>query len=112
MPAELASAPAARRWLRLVLMESGGDPATIETAALLVTELLTNAVEYGTGEAIELTVDLDGVKIRCEVSDDSPQLPEVPALDPTNPRGRGLNLVDVLATRWGADQITGGGKVV
>lgn len=76
----------------------------------MVTELLDNAAEHGTGP-VRLTVELTGDGLRVEAADGSPDPPVVQRPDPFADHGRGLLLVDGLATRWGWDDEPAG-KVV
>jgi serine phosphatase RsbU (regulator of sigma subunit)/anti-sigma regulatory factor (Ser/Thr protein kinase) len=79
--------------------------AELETARLLVTELITNSVKHaGPGEApLRVTVALTPATVRVEVSDGGPGFePLVPLAEPPDsPSGWGLYLVDRLADRWG-----------
>ena len=75
---------------------------------LLVTELVTNAVQYAYGD-IEVTVCVVDALTRVEVSDMSPAAPSV--REPDAGGGRGLHLVGLLADRWGVDR-RGQGKTV
>ena len=75
----------------------------IEDAKLLVSELVTNAVQHGR-PAISLSVNLDppliGVAVHDEGADvPSRSAPAVPASSSTE--GRGLVIVDRLSTSWG-----------
>ena len=79
-----------------------GLPHTVETAALLVSELITNAVLHAGTPVRLLVFRYDGV-LRVEVSDDDPTLPRLVDPDPMRPGGRGIKLVDALSQRWGAD---------
>ncbi|WP_308030857.1 ATP-binding protein [Streptomyces sp. CoH27] len=66
------------------------DAEVVHTAALLVSELVTNAVQYaGTGSA-SLTVCLDEAVLRVEVCDASPVLPQPALPDVDSEGGRGL----------------------
>jgi anti-sigma regulatory factor (Ser/Thr protein kinase) len=91
----------ARQALRQLLASARIDTETSETAVLLATELVTNAVEHGRGAAY-LDADVADQVIRLEVTDSSTVAPrpntEVGELDE---RGRGLILIDALASRWG-----------
>jgi hypothetical protein len=49
--------------------------------------------------------------LRISVAGDSSVRPVVRALDSGNPRGRGLQLVQEIADRWGADDHHGGKRV-
>lgn len=71
------------------------DPGT---AALLVSELATNAVRHA---KTPFTVDMhhEGGTLEVEVGDDDPTLPELRT--PDNEGGRGLRIVEALAQAWG-----------
>jgi two-component sensor histidine kinase len=78
-----------------------------ETALLLVSELATNAIRHGT-PPIRLSLRLDRDRqhrdrLRVEVTDCSPSLPEVGHPMPDQTSGRGLQIVQMLAARWGAN---------
>ncbi|WP_338697672.1 ATP-binding protein [Streptomyces sp. Q6] len=104
-PAEVGRA---RRWARSRLAGSGieADEPLAETLILIVSELVTNAVVH-TGRPAVLRMVLPGVQERCpgtvrvEVADAStrPPTPRHAEGDETN--GRGLELVEGLADRWG-----------
>ena len=73
-----------------------------EIALLLTSELVTNALRYGNGGSIGLTVRRTPDTVRVEVQDGNPAAPQLSRnLDGTGERGRGLHLIDSLATRWG-----------
>jgi hypothetical protein len=60
---------------------------------------------------LEVTVVLSRSAVRVEVRDQSPLAPEIRHYDEAASTGRGLALVDALATRWGTAPQPGG-KVV
>ena len=72
----------------------------METAVLLTSEVVTNAILHA-GSDVEMTVDADLTRVRVSVTDGSSTRPVVvpPSLDAIG--GRGLYLLDSLATRWG-----------
>jgi anti-sigma regulatory factor (Ser/Thr protein kinase) len=73
--------------------------------ALLVSELVTNAVRHAAGERLRLIVTLDSSALRVEVHDPGSGFePRSPEPDPARPSGWGLFLVDELADRWGVDR--------
>ena len=78
-----------------------GDCA--DTVALLVTEVATNAVLHSYGTHIRVRVLDRGLRLRVEVSDDSPALPAPRGARPSDENGRGLALVEALAVDGGAD---------
>jgi serine phosphatase RsbU (regulator of sigma subunit) len=79
------------------------------TAALLVSELVTNAIACATGE-ISLRLILDSALV-CEVFDDAAAMPRLRNADDDAESGRGLHVVSQLAQRWGTRR-TPAGKAV
>ncbi len=96
---EPRSAGTARATVRDAL-QRWGQPELADTACLLVTEILTNAIQHARCP-IRMHLCRAANEIIVEVTDDSPQFPErrLPADD--EEAGRGLQLVDALATSWG-----------
>jgi len=81
------------------------------TAMLLASELITNALEHGSG-TITLLVTLTPEALRVDVTDESPLRPATRVADPDDDGGRGLLIVDHLATTWGMELLELGGKSV
>lgn len=90
-----------------------GSPVS-EAVALVVAELAANAVLHGRvpGRDFELRLHRAPGHVRVELSDTHPAHPVLPALDPAAEGGRGLLLVDAVATCWGTAARTGPGKTV
>jgi anti-sigma regulatory factor (Ser/Thr protein kinase) len=111
MPAEAASVSAARHHLVGLLHERGWEAERIDDAALMTTELATNAVEHARSP-FTVTADVAGHSLRVAVHDASP-LPPVAVRAPSAValRGRGLALVAALADRWGYDPDSSGKTV-
>ncbi|MCF3961234.1 ATP-binding protein [Streptomyces fuscigenes] len=118
--ASLARKAAVRR------LDAWGVPRGTElsdTVAVLVGELAANAVLHGyvPGRGFELRLrhghgaPAGPGAVRIEVSDTHPQRPDpehrVPA-DEDAVCGRGLQLVEALADRWGVEDRCGPGKTV
>jgi hypothetical protein len=107
-----APAPTAVREARAVLaepMKRWDLEDMLPTTELLVSELVTNAVRYSTGE---VTLRLVNEKaLVCEVLDNSAALPRLRQANGEDENGRGLQVVRQLAKRWGSRR-TPGGKVV
>lgn len=82
----------------------GQPDERIEVAALLVSELVANALEHGTGIPT-LALDISGPELRGYVHDDDDATHDVVPLSVarTSERGRGLAMVDALSTRWGVE---------
>jgi anti-sigma regulatory factor (Ser/Thr protein kinase)/ABC-type transporter Mla MlaB component len=104
LAADLSAPSRARAEVRQVA-DSVLDETAFEAAVLLTSELVANAVIHppsASGACVGLLVTCYENGIRCEISDRGP------GFDPTTlaPRvsetgGRGLMLVDALASRWG-----------
>jgi anti-sigma regulatory factor (Ser/Thr protein kinase) len=77
------------------------DPAERDPAALLVSELATNAVLHAR-TSFEVAVTMFAGGIRVEVRDREPRLPAPPSLARDDEEsGRGLFIVASLARVWG-----------
>jgi anti-sigma regulatory factor (Ser/Thr protein kinase) len=72
-----------------------------EAAQLIVSELVTNAVEHA-ATAVEISMRVDESLLRLEVSDAGGGQPVRKEVKPGDPSGRGLNIVAFLAQEWGA----------
>ncbi|MFD5698370.1 SpoIIE family protein phosphatase [Streptomyces lasiicapitis] len=83
--------------------------ALVDTAELLVSELVTNALRYGEGE-IRLRLLLDRTLV-CEVWDAGLVQPRRRRARDTDEGGRGLQLVGLLSAAWGSRR-TPRGKTV
>jgi signal transduction histidine kinase len=73
------------------------------TTVLLVSELVTNSVQHAqqTNGAIELVASITPDLVRVEISDDGQGFVPQPLPHDDAESGRGLELVQELADRWG-----------
>jgi anti-sigma regulatory factor (Ser/Thr protein kinase) len=113
LPAQPGSVGQARSAVRRALA-TWGMPELSGDAELLASELVANAVEHADGTPISFSLrcqaDAGGhTAVVCEVSDSSPALPRARRSGPDAERGRGLAIVDALATASGV-QIGPAGK--
>jgi anti-anti-sigma factor len=83
----------------------------IDRAELLADELVTNAALHAR-TPLRLRLELRGDHLRIAVEDASPRLMRLVPHDPEAEEGRGLRLVEQLATAWGIRLRPDGGKVV
>lgn len=138
LPGQPDSVRRARMFTRTTLQD-WRLPEHFDTVALVVSELVTNALRYGldalprhdggTGErglppsagaetAVELELMRYARRLICAVRDGSEAPPEIStedgAADPAAESGRGLYLVDCFSDGWGWRPLTGDrrGKVV
>jgi anti-sigma regulatory factor (Ser/Thr protein kinase) len=116
----------ARRYTRSFLESCQGiSEDTAETAELLVSELVTNAIRFagapartlrysGRADASLISLSLrhfrEGLLIEVYDTDSNPPIRSSPEDDAEN--GRGLMLVDALSKEWSYFFPPGGGKVV
>lgn len=109
LPPDSVSPARARRFVVRAL-EASGLADLADTAELLVSELVTNAVLHARSKIV-VRVDVDGHRLRVEVRDDTANTPQVRPYGAHATTGRGLLLVETLATRWGFKP-QGAGKAV
>lgn len=94
----------ARRKVRALTKDYGSDVSAV--AELLAGELLTNAVVHGGGRfAMEASVDEVAV-LHVVVVDEAPtQPPVVKRTGPLAEGGRGLVVIDAMASAWGSKRL-------
>ncbi|MEV5956759.1 ATP-binding protein [Streptomyces sp. NPDC051987] len=97
---ELVSARRARRLVTAQLGEWAVDDLA-DTAELLVSELVTNALRHTRGP-LRLNLRLRDSRLLCEVEDTESAGPARAVADPDAENGRGIELVDLLADAWGS----------
>lgn len=81
-----------------------------DTAELLVSELVTNALRHTRG-ALRLNLLVREGRLRCEVEDTASASPVRRVVDTDAEDGRGMELLDLLAEVWGGTR-TATGKTV
>jgi anti-sigma regulatory factor (Ser/Thr protein kinase) len=111
LPGDVTTPAAARRFVRTALESVEADPVVIETAELLTDELVTNAIVHARSKSylfIRAAKDI----VRVEVTDPDDNLPSMAAPDTDALSGRGLAIVNGLASAWGVTRAGDGGKTV
>jgi anti-sigma regulatory factor (Ser/Thr protein kinase) len=81
---------------------AGYAPDIRDAAILLAGEVVTNAVVHGGGWFL-LQVEAFPDRLRVEVTDSTPGDPHVLRMTAEREHGRGMAIVDTLATDWGTD---------
>jgi anti-sigma regulatory factor (Ser/Thr protein kinase) len=111
LPGDVTTPAAARRFVRAALESVETDPVVIETAELLTDELVTNAIVHARCKSYLFVRAAKGV-VRVEVTDPDDRLPSMATLDTDALGGRGLVIVNGLASAWGVEKNPDGGKTV
>lgn len=107
LPATTDSVPVARRFVRVELRHSEAD---VDTAVLLTSEVVTNAVLHARSP-FRLVVEDRESNVRIAVHDRSPVPPRMHNFSPLSATGRGLRLLDHLALAWGVESADSGKTV-
>ena len=107
---ECASPGRARRLVLNVLAEWGCGPDLLQDAAVVVSELTTNAVLHA-ASSFSLVVTLEDLLLRIAVHDARPLSATVHRGGLSPQPTHGLGLVEALSLRWGAEG-TAQGKAV
>ncbi|MEU4148868.1 ATP-binding protein [Streptomyces sp. NPDC026659] len=104
LPREPESAATARR-LTNAALSCWGLEELAENGALVVSELVANAVRHARRESIRVVVERTAPgTVRVAVADFSRVLPEPCTPKDDEEGGRGLALVAALAANWGTDE--------
>ena len=100
----------ARAFTREILARWGCD-VLVDDATLLVSEMVTNAIRHTDGKSVlKLLRETDRVRITVTDTETRPPAPNL-RFEPTATSGRGMHLIDALASAWGVEP-TGSGKSV
>ena len=108
---EPASPRRARQFLLNHCARWGCEDDVVESARLVVSELVTNAVSHA-NSSCELRLELSDGSLRVEVTDCGTGTPDPLAATEQDEHGRGLLIVSALTTAWGVETVDGGAKTV
>lgn len=98
-----AAVSQARDFVREELDGAGAEEDVVETAELLVSELMTNVVLHArTPAVVSVRADPPGA-FRVSVIDGSADRPQRRTFGREQPTGRGLRLVSVMSRDWGVE---------
>jgi len=105
-PRDVIAGARARALVRETLRD-WGLAEIFDDAALVVTELVTNAVTHGRS-AFRLQLSRTPGAFRIEVVDGGPGTPEPQPQDIDAEGGRGIMLVDAMSSSWGVENVPSG----
>ncbi|PGH51760.1 ATP-binding protein, partial [Streptomyces sp. Ru87] len=108
LPRSREACALARRAVRHTLCRWNLDHLA-DTAELLVSELVANALLHARGP-VQLTL-VRGPQVCCLVADGSQELPRVRDAAADDEYGRGMSMVELLAGAWGAARTPWGKEV-
>ncbi len=113
---EPASALQARKLTSAFLTRPGPavadlDDERVDDAALVVSELVTNATRHGRS-ACRLRLQVTDDRVTVEVYDRNPAQPHIKPMTEAAESGRGLAMVRTLALHLDVAPVAGGGKTV
>jgi len=83
----------------------------VATATLLASELISNALDHGSGDIVVAVTRAPG-RVRVDVRDRSAGMPQRGSRSADDERGRGMLILESLASAWGVEPLRGGGKSV
>jgi anti-sigma regulatory factor (Ser/Thr protein kinase) len=111
--ADARSVRTARHWALQLARVHGVDEQACSTVELLTSELATNAVRHTVdSEAMTVSVHVTPDRFVVAVRDDDPMPPTLRHPPAGAPGGRGVELVDRLASEWGVEDDGPDGKRV
>ncbi|MFE3826511.1 ATP-binding protein [Streptomyces sp. NPDC059092] len=114
LPAHAESVGRARQLIQARLALWDLDEETRDTAVLVVSELVTNAIVHAAGSRVICEIREDEGRLRIAVEDQGygptgPQLHRTAEGEAEGEGGRGLFLVDSMCSGWGAHDTSGYG---
>lgn len=111
LPVDVRTPACARRVVRAMLGAWRLD-GLVDDAQLLASELITNVLQHAPrAETLELEIMSTDAALRIGLADGSSIRPVVRELSDDRPHGRGMFIVDALASRWGVEDRDGGKQV-
>jgi anti-sigma regulatory factor (Ser/Thr protein kinase) len=101
------------------ILRGWGLPAMTDDAAVIVSELVTNALRHGCADLDAMASDQVEVilwrragQVVCAVIDSGAEAPVMASPDPLSEAGRGLLVIQALSANWGWTRLGGRRKAV
>ena len=91
---------AARRLVAAGCARAATSPQCADAAAVMTSEVVTNAVLHGAGD-ITFGFVAESRRVRVEVGDDAARRPRARGAHDDDEGGRGMQIVEALASGWG-----------
>ena len=110
MPPDPTAPAYVRQWLRDMLRGSGLPSDVLHDALVIVDELVTTSVVHA-ATPIVVTLEYSPDACRCSVRDRCTSGPLPRLIERADGTGRGLRLVNAIATAWGVDRSESGTMV-
>jgi AcrR family transcriptional regulator len=102
-PPDPQVAQIARKAVADALTSWGHHAGSLDVVVWLTNELVSNSLTHA-GTVLTVAMYEHGATLRVGVTDQEAELPSLRATAPLATRGRGLTVVDALASRWGVDK--------
>ena len=110
VPVDLAALDGVRR--EVVAVASGWGFGELDELALIVSEMVTNAIVHAGTPSVATCRPLPAHGLEFAVTDRGQGEPTMGATDDRRTSGRGLRIVDALAASWGVDHDVDGSKTI
>ncbi|MFJ9343546.1 SpoIIE family protein phosphatase [Streptomyces sp. NPDC101733] len=105
------AAPRARAFAQGVLASWRFPSELCDLGVLAASELVANSLQHGT-PPMRLRLRRTDRRLIVEVTDGDDHLPRRRRAEPGDETGRGISIVDTIASSWGTRRTPGGGKAV
>jgi DNA-binding NarL/FixJ family response regulator len=96
------TSPRRSRRMAQAALDGWCDPAVLADVELLITELVTNGVQHAASD-VDVRIAVGATTVRVEIGDRSPVEPVARVTKPNEPGGRGMHIVEQVASRWGVE---------
>ena len=99
-----------RAFVLSTLRSWGASETSLDDAVLVANELVANAIVHA-GTSAEIVLERNGVDLVVRVRDGTTRAPQLRASTPATVGGRGLVVLDAVATEWGVVVVDAGKEV-
>ena len=110
LPRSAESVAAARHFVK-TKVEEWRLERLLDDALMVTSELVTNAITHA-DSSCRIRLSVSATTLRIDVLDGGSGTPEPRPASETEEHGRGLHIVDAVASAWGLEEVPGRGKLV